>query len=480
MDLPVPSSNEKSSDMSSSNAEGSTQPPKNENASDGKRTVEETVHQVATKTDPVVQQPSAHVEPTKAGLVPLSSHTSPPRRDNPYNFLWGEDNDPYFPVRTEFEVPTTGEPSGLVRTSSGLARTPSAAYSFVGEKSTNSVELDVPHTEAADVHTPVVTQDMQTLFAQQQREIRDALAKQSEKAPPLKARAVPAKVTPKHTPSQSTAALDVRESILERREREFDRREREIDRRERDLERRERELERRQREFDNDRGRWNTNGHNVPWQWQDAMKNFKDQITADLLAERKKAIEREASFEEKIIKKVNKVLEHERQLFGMMRMSENEVNEMVENSVGYLLHNDEDIADRVRFQSLLHLTQERLASEAGLTPPPGSDSFSLAWRLALGPSVVTEDRYKKALELLKDKVLQESTKKVMECKAAMEYAVEYTSHLRKDGPETGDISFSFGRIPRSDYMESVIRHASQDPGQLEALTILVDFVAPEI
>lgn len=55
--------------------------------------------------------------------------------------------------------------------------------------------------------------------------------------------------------------------------------------------------------------------------------------------ERKKIADREAELESKIMNKVNETLEKERQLYGVMRMSDHEVNEMVENSVGYLLQN---------------------------------------------------------------------------------------------------------------------------------------------
>jgi len=119
-----------------------------------------------------------------------------------------------------------------------------------------------------------------------------------------------------------------------------------------------------------------------------------------------------------------------------------------------------------------------LASEACLTPPPGSDSLSLAWRLALGPSVVTEDRYHKALELLANRDLNQSTKNLLENKKALEYTVEYTSHLRREGSETSEYSFSLGRIPREDYMESVRRHSAEGLPEYEALKALVDFISP--
>ncbi|KAF9556277.1 hypothetical protein CPC08DRAFT_711311 [Agrocybe pediades] len=277
----------------------------------------------------------------------------------------------------------------------------------------------------------------------------------------------------------ATQDLELREQILERRERELDRKEREYDRRERELERRERELERRQREYERDRARWTSEAQVVPdVSWHKPFEALKHEIALNFTAERKRLIDREEQLETKIMNKVNSVLEQERQLYGVMKMSDHEVKEMMESSVGYLLQSDEEIADRVRFQSLLYLSQERLASEAGLPPPPGSDSLSLAWRLALGPSVVTEDRYKKALELLGDKELDESTKRLLENKKAVEYAVEYTSHLRREGSETSEYSFSLGRIPREDYMESVQRHSAEGSVEYEALKALVDFISP--
>ncbi|KAF9482678.1 hypothetical protein BDN70DRAFT_874668 [Pholiota conissans] len=264
----------------------------------------------------------------------------------------------------------------------------------------------------------------------------------------------------------------------ELREREVERRSREIDRRERELERRERELERRQREFEYDKARWTVEIRSAP-QWHDALESLRERFDATLLAERKKAAEREAALEATLMRKVNDMLEKDRQMYGAMQMSDKEVNEMMESSVGYLLQSDDDIADRVRFQSLLYLSQERLAMEAGLQPASGSGSLSLAWRIALGPSVITENRFNKALELLKDRELDESTKKVMESKAAMEYVVEFTSHLRKEGSEMGDHSFAPGRISREAYLESVERQARQGAVDYDALLLLVDFIAPK-
>jgi len=134
--------------------------------------------------------------------------------------------------------------------------------------------------------------------------------------------------------------IGLREQMLERRERESDRKEREYDRRERELERRERELERRQREYERDRARWTAEVQAVQDSgWQRAFESLKNEISLNFLAERKKLIEREEQLEIKVMNQVNDVLEKERQLYGVMRMSDNEVTEMMESSVGYLLQN---------------------------------------------------------------------------------------------------------------------------------------------
>lgn len=119
----------------------------------------------------------------------------------------------------------------------------------------------------------------------------------------------------------------------ELRERELDRRSREIDRRERELERRERELERRQRELEYDKARWTMEVRSAP-QWHEAIDALQARFDATLLAERKKALEREVALEASLMRKVNEILEKDRQV---MQMSEREVNEMMESSVGYLL-----------------------------------------------------------------------------------------------------------------------------------------------
>ena len=59
----------------------------------------------------------------------------------------------------------------------------------------------------------------------------------------------------------------------------------------------------------------------------------------------------------------------------------------------------------------------------------------------------------------------------------MEFLVEYTSHLKKEGLEQ---SFAPGRIPREAYMESVERQVKQSGVNGEALTIVVDFVCQDL
>lgn len=129
---------------------------------------------------------------------------------------------------------------------------------------------------------------------------------------------------------------DTGDRLQERREREFDRRSRELDRRERELERRERELERRQREYEVDKARWMTEVAAAP-RWQEAIERLQTRLDTELVVERQKGAAREAELESKLMAKVHETLEKERQLYGVIRMSDNEVNEMVENSVGYLL-----------------------------------------------------------------------------------------------------------------------------------------------
>lgn len=71
----------------------------------------------------------------------------------------------------------------------------------------------------------------------------------------------------------------------------------------------------------------------------------------------------------------------------------------------------------------------------------------------------------------------DATVKLMECKPAMEFLVEYTSHLKKEGLEQ---SFAPGRIPREAYMESIERQVKQSGVNGEALSIVVDFVCPDL
>lgn len=275
-------------------------------------------------------------------------------------------------------------------------------------------------------------------------------------------------------PLRETAKLEnlkekeVMEVQLERREREIERQERELDRRGREIDRRERELERRQREFDRDRARWTTDIGTAP-QWTTAIEALKNKIDTIILKERMNSEQREMELEARVIRKVNEVLEREHQI---MQMSDNEVNDMIEDTVGYLLQKDEDIADRVRFQSLVYLAQEKLAIEAGLQPGTALEPLPTAWIIAIGPSVDTEDRYIKAMELLKkgDQNFSDATVKLMDCKPAMEFLVEYTSHHKKEQ------SFAPGRIPREAYLESIERQVKQSGVNGEALTLVVDFV----
>ena len=98
--------------------------------------------------------------------------------------------------------------------------------------------------------------------------------------------------------------------------------------------------------------------------------------------------------------------------------------------------------------------------------------------MAIGPSVVTEDRYIKAMEILKkgQENFSDPTVKLMDCKPAMEFLVEYTSHLKKEGLEQ---SFAPGRISREAYMESIQRQVKQSGVNGDALSIVVDFVCQD-
>ena len=120
---------------------------------------------------------------------------------------------------------------------------------------------------------------------------------------------------------------------LDRRERELERQERELDRRSREIDRRERELERRQKEFDRDRARWATEINTAP-QWTTAIEALKNKIDAIVVKERINSEQRELELEARLMRKVNEALEREHQI---MQMSDHEVNEMIEDTVGYLL-----------------------------------------------------------------------------------------------------------------------------------------------
>ena len=120
---------------------------------------------------------------------------------------------------------------------------------------------------------------------------------------------------------------------LDRRERDLERQERELDRRSRELDRRERELERRQREFDRDSARWMTEIDTAP-QWTTAIEALKNRIDAIVIKERINSEQRELELEARVMRKVNEALEREHQI---MQMSDHEVNEMIEDTVGYLL-----------------------------------------------------------------------------------------------------------------------------------------------
>ena len=138
------------------------------------------------------------------------------------------------------------------------------------------------------------------------------------------------------------------ELLFEKREREMERQERELDRRAREIDRRERELERRQREFDRDRTRWTTEINTAP-QWAIAIEALNNKIDAIVLKERLNSEQREEDLEARVMKKVNETLEREHQI---MQMSDNEVNEMIEDTVGYLLQKVSQV-----FPPPTHITQ---------------------------------------------------------------------------------------------------------------------------
>ncbi|KAF9041344.1 hypothetical protein BJ165DRAFT_1488559 [Panaeolus papilionaceus] len=144
-------------------------------------------------------------------------------------------------------------------------------------------------------------------------------------------------------------------ATLDRRERELDRHERELDRRERELERMERELERRRRDFEQDRTRWETqtqmesylqavaqpqinkpapSQETFPAQWQTALESFKKSLQAQITLERREA---ESALEARILRRVNDELAKERKMQEVMQMSDKEVNELMEDTVGHWL-----------------------------------------------------------------------------------------------------------------------------------------------
>ena len=136
-------------------------------------------------------------------------------------------------------------------------------------------------------------------------------------------------------PWTETGKLDnyKEKDAMDRRELELERQERELDRRSREIDRRERELDRRQREFDRDKARWSTETNTTP-QWTTSIEALKNKIDAIIIKERIDSQHRELELEERVMRKVNEALEREHQI---MQMSDNEVNEMIEDTVGYLL-----------------------------------------------------------------------------------------------------------------------------------------------
>jgi hypothetical protein len=99
--------------------------------------------------------------------------------------------------------------------------------------------------------------------------------------------------------------------------------------------------------------------------------------------------------------------------------------------------------------------------------------------MAIGPSVVTEDRYNKAMGILQKRyeTFSDTTVRLIDCKPAMEFLVEYTSHLKKEG--SGQ-SFAPGRIPREAYMESIERQVKQSGANGAALAIVLAFVCQDL
>jgi hypothetical protein len=110
---------------------------------------------------------------------------------------------------------------------------------------------------------------------------------------------------------------------------------------------------------------------------------------------------------------------------------------------------DEDIADRVRFQSLVYLAQERLAIEAGL-PALAQERLSTVWIMAIGPSVVTEDRYNKAMEILKKRheTFSDATMRLIDCKPVLVRSSPLITIQRRQNKQSRDARRKKGRDQR--------------------------------
>ena len=122
-------------------------------------------------------------------------------------------------------------------------------------------------------------------------------------------------------------------SEIFRREREHDRRERELDRREREIERRERELERRSRELE-ERFSQSEDSKDGGASWHKAIEDLRVELMVNV---QKAIFLQQTEIEEKVMKQVNSALERERELYVSMSMADNDVNELVEDTVGYYL-----------------------------------------------------------------------------------------------------------------------------------------------
>lgn len=229
------------------------------------------------------------------------------------------------------------------------------SYSASGSGS-GSTALNIPSTTLASTNSPARVNGLSGAVRPNAPETRDA--------PPRSAFALtaaaltnasmpggtngPPGTTPHHTHDDESdpemhepdrwGAVQLHEHHHER---ELDRRSRELDRRERELERRERELERRMREFDSERARWSTEVKSAP-AWSEALSTLAAQMDARFNEERKKAEEREVKWaralQRGLLARVQEAIERERRLYGVPeRMSEQEVNELMESSVGWLM-----------------------------------------------------------------------------------------------------------------------------------------------